>query len=99
MRETVVERYLVKRVKEHGGVAEKHVSPGRRAVPDRDVMWPGPILDWIETKAPKGVLSEAQKRDHKRRRALGFNVFVIWTKPQVDAYVQVYRTLHLLRTA
>ena len=88
MRESTVERYLVKCVKDAGGIAEKHTSPGRRGPPDRDVMWPNGELDWVETKAPKGVLSGAQERDHKRRRKMGFRVYVIWTKSQVDNYVQ-----------
>lgn len=98
MRESVVERYLVKRVKEYGGVAEKHVSPGRRGVPDRDVMWPYKAiygvafgqaeLHWVETKAPNGALSDAQKRDHARRRKMGFKVFVLWSKPLVDWYIR-----------
>jgi len=42
MLEKDIERALVQRVKELGGMAEKFVSPTRRAVPDRIVTLPGP---------------------------------------------------------
>ena len=87
MRESTVERYFVKRVKEAGGVSEKHVSPGRHGVPDRIVLWPESKIDWVELKTVGGILSPAQKRDHARRRALGQKVFVLWTKAGVDYYI------------
>ena len=77
MRESAVERALIRRVKELGGLCEKFTSPGRRSVPDRIVSLPGGRVVFVELKAPGKEPTEAQARDHKRRRALGFNVFVI----------------------
>jgi hypothetical protein len=46
VRETAVEKYLVEQVEARGGLCEKHVSPGRKGVPDRLVSWPGGYSDW-----------------------------------------------------
>jgi hypothetical protein len=91
VRETDVERYLRDAVALAGGFAEKHVSPGRNGVPDRIVSWPYGFADWVETKRPKrdgGRLESHQKRDHKRREAMGHRVWTIYTKEQADEYIE-----------
>lgn len=76
MRERDIEKALVKRVKELGGLCEKFTSPGRRSVPDRLVIFPDRII-FVELKAPGKKPTELQQRDHNRRRALGCDVRVI----------------------
>ena len=102
MRESKIEKYLRAEVAKLGGWMEKHVSPGTRGPPDNDVMWPrdfihSPIwnewnffefIEFIETKAPDGKLEVLQKRDHKRRRDMGFQVHVIWTMEQAEIYLK-----------
>lgn len=44
MRESQIEQYLVKRVKEAGGIAYKFTSPQRRSVPDRIVLLSGGLV-------------------------------------------------------
>lgn len=85
--ENYVEGYLAERVEAHGGLCDKHTCPGRRGQPDRIVTRPGGKKDWIETKAKNGRLSVLQKLDHERRRAIGDEVFVLWTREMVDDYV------------
>lgn len=81
MREKQIEMALVYRVKELGGTCEKFVSPGRRSVPDRLVILPGydepARIIFVELKAPGNKPTEAQRRDHERRRELGCEVRVI----------------------
>lgn len=77
MRESVIEKALVERVKALGGMCEKFTSPSRRGVPDRLVTLPGGRIVFVELKAPGKALSVLQERDHSRRRALGCSVFVI----------------------
>lgn len=72
-----VEQALVRRVKVLGGLCEKFTSPGRRSVPDRIVTMPGGRIIFIELKRPGAKPTEAQKKDHDRRRALGCDVRVI----------------------
>lgn len=77
MLEKDIERALVQRVKELGGIAEKFVSPTRRAVPDRIVTLPGGRIIFVELKAPGKKPTDLQARDHERRRSLGCDVRVI----------------------
>jgi hypothetical protein len=87
MRESTIEKHLVKRVKELGGEVRKVQWIGRRGAPDRLVMlpykWHGPAAYfvgrcfWVELKAP-GVKAEGyQLREHARMRAQGQLVVVI----------------------
>jgi hypothetical protein len=86
MLEKTIEAALCKRVKELGGICDKYSSPSRRAVPDRLIMLPDKTLIFVECKAPNKVPTNAQYRDHERRRAMGFDVRVISTMEQVDAF-------------
>ena len=86
MRESEIERHLVKRVKELGGECRKVQFIGRRGAPDRLVMLPAmacadrqddPLSVWIELKST-GVKPEPhQLREHARMRAMGQRVEVI----------------------
>lgn len=89
MRESDIEKYLVKRVKEAGGAVRKTQWVGHVGAPDRRVMLPGRLPVWIELKAP-GVKPEShQLREHNRMRRLGELVEVIDSMEQVDALVGV----------
>lgn len=97
--ETDVEDYLVKRVAACGGVAEKFSSPNRRNVPDRIVSWPPRLHQtmhgilrlaecvFVECKAPGEKPRTGQQRDHARRRAMGFRVYVVDTFDAVDQFI------------
>lgn len=82
-----IEAYFKRRVKAAGGLAEKHVSPGRRGPPDQLVTWPGGRIHLVELKAPKGRRSDAQIRDHARRAIYGVHVYVLYTKEMINEYV------------
>ena len=86
MLEREIERAFVKRVAALGGVAEKFTSPGRRSVPDRIVSLPGGVIIFVELKRPGAKPTELQLRDHDRRRAMGFDVRVISTMEEVNAF-------------
>lgn len=76
MLESKIEAHLVKHCKEIGALCEKFTSPQRRSVPDRIITYRGRIL-FVELKATGKKPTEAQVRDHERRRALGAEV--VWT--------------------
>lgn len=76
MLEREIEAYLVKRCKEIGALADKFCSPQRRSVPDRLITFGGRVL-FVELKATGKKPTEAQVRDHERRRAAGAEV--CWT--------------------
>lgn len=95
MRERTIEKHLIKRAKACGGDAFKTVSPGFKGFPDRLVCIPHrdqwgvpsyPRVFLVETKAPKGKLSEVQKRAHARIRNVGGAVYTVYTKEEVDAF-------------
>jgi len=86
MRESLIEKALVERVKALGGMCEKFTSPSRRGVPDRIVTLPGGKIVFVELKATGGKLSVLQQRDHARRRALGCSVLVIDSLESANAF-------------
>lgn len=79
-----IEAYLVRRVKEAGGIAYKFTSPQRRSVPDRLLLLPAGRICFVECKRPGAKPTPAQLREHERIRALGFTVEVVDTKDRAD---------------
>jgi len=86
------QEYFDKQVALAGGMTDVFdKGPGAKGRPDRVVTWPAygfARVHFVEMKAPLGHVESWQDRDHKRRRKLGCHVFIIWTKKQVDEYVQ-----------
>jgi hypothetical protein len=63
-------------------------GPGWRGWPDRMVLYDGGCAHFIELKRPKGGKFEPlQLHTHDMLRKLGFAVFVLNTKAEVDKYV------------
>ena len=95
VRESEIEKYLVKRVKELGGEVRKVKWIGRNGAPDRLVMlplWFSPkrlnVIErtiWVELKATGKVAEPHQLREHIRMRAMGQMVVVIDSLEGVDA--------------
>lgn len=97
MRESTVEKHLVKRVAAAGGIAYKFTSPARRSVPDRLSLLPVPpehreivakYVQFEECKAPGKKPTAGQLREHARLRALGFRVEVIDSIDGADRFVE-----------
>lgn len=94
MRESIIEKYLVDRVKAIGGEVRKVKWIGHRGAPDRVVMLPflcpAYICDeygtiWVELKAPGEKPEPHQAREHERMRAAGQHVVVIDSIEGVNA--------------
>lgn len=83
-RESDIEKYLVKRVKDVGGQIRKAQWIGHVGAPDRRVMLPHRHPIWIEVKAPGKTLEPHQLREHNRMRKLGELVEVIDSYEAVD---------------
>lgn len=96
VRESAIERYLVRKVRLRGGECRK--LKGRRNECDRLVLWPGvdyppnkyapPVAHFVETKAPGKKPRPGQLREHHRLRTMGFTVLVLDTKAKVDNYIR-----------
>lgn len=84
MRESQIEKHLVKRTRELGGEAEKFTSPARRNVPDRLVLFPKGVMAFVELKATGKKPTAAQLRDHQKRRSYGYRVCVLDSISEVN---------------
>jgi len=92
MRESEVEAYLVKRVKELGGEIRKVKWIGRRGAPDRYVILYGGFF--IEVKSPGERLRDEQKKEIKRLMQHGVSVWVADTPTRVDMVLEVQSGVH-----
>lgn len=93
LRESDIEKYLVKRVKELGGECRKIQFIGRPGAPDRLVMLPPKdqfapyaqdVTIWVELKAPGKKAEPHQLREHARMCKMGQRVVVIDSLAGVD---------------
>ena len=84
LRESRIEKALVRRVKEMGGVAFKFASPSCRGVPDRLVLLPDGRILFVELKAQGHKSTPLQTYQQERIRALGFDVRVVDSLEGVD---------------
>lgn len=90
MLEKTIEAYLVAQVKKRGGIPYKFVSPQRRSVPDRLVVFPGGRICFVELKQKGKKPTPLQAAEHERLRALECAVFVIDSKEGVDEWLSSY---------
>ena len=72
-----IEKKLVKRVNEVGGMALKFVSPGTSGGPDRLVLIAIGKIAFVEVKAPGEKPRPLQIRMINKIRKLGFKVYVL----------------------
>lgn len=89
MRESALERKLVREVERIGGMAPKWVSPGNRGVPDRLVILPAGRTVYVEMKAPGEALMPLQKRWRRKLQELGHEHYKIDTESDVDRFIAI----------
>lgn len=87
MKEKVVERKLVKAVRDSGGLALKFVSPGMAGVPDRLILFPEGKLVFCEVKAPGEKPRPLQVHRMEQLRALGFRVYVVDCEEKINRMI------------
>jgi len=90
MRESDVEKYLVKRVKELGGEIRKVKWVGRRGAPDRFVMVYG-LNFFVELKAPGEKPRPEQVREIELLKTREVGVYVL---DSIDAVDRLLDTMH-----
>lgn len=84
MKETEIEKKLVRKVKAKGGIAPKFVSPSYAGMPDRLVLLPGGVFAFAELKAPGMKPRPLQVSRHRLLKSLGFKVYVIDGTEQIE---------------
>jgi len=89
MLEKQIEGYLVKKVKEIGGVAYKFVSPANRGVADRIVCLPDGGVVFVEVKSATGQLSALQEQFAKDMTRLKQNYIVLKSREEVNALIEI----------
>ena len=87
VRETYVEAYLVRHVRELGGKAYKWSSPGQCNVPDRICIFPGPDIWFVEVKKPGEAPRPGQVREMARLSALKCDVTWVSSKAEIDQWL------------
>lgn len=85
MDESIVEAYLRKRTKEAGGKHRKVIYQGRSGSPDDWLFFPHGELIIVECKRPGEKPKPHQWAEINTLRRMGFTVYVVENKEQVDA--------------
>lgn len=88
MLERQVEAYLVKRVKELGGMAYKFTSPAHKGVSDRIVCLPNGQTWFVELKTEGGRLSPLQKIFAADMERMNQKYVCLWNKEQIDEFIK-----------
>lgn len=88
MLEKTVERTLLMKVREKGGLAFKFVSPGMAGVPDRVVLLPDGKIAFVELKAPGKKPRALQRYRMRQIEDLGFRVEVLDEIEQIEPFLE-----------
>lgn len=88
MKESQIERYLTNKVKEHGGLCFKFVSPGNPGVPDRIVITPAGRTIYVELKTEIGRLAKVQKWQRSELEKRGADVRVLFGMEAVKEFLR-----------
>ena len=88
MKESQIERYMVHKVKEHGGLCFKFVSPGNPGVPDRIVITPDGRSIYVELKTEIGRLANVQKWQRSEMEKRGADVRVLYGLDAVKGFLR-----------
>lgn len=91
MQEANVEKYLIRYVKDKGGLCLKFISASMRGLPDRIVILPQGKIFFVELKAKGKKPRPEQTRVHKLFSSLGVKVYTADSKGKVRSVVdEVY---------
>jgi len=88
IRESTIEKYLVKQIKNRGGQCIK--LTGNVGIPDRLILLPTSIVVFVELKTAVGKLSPKQIWWGKVVQNLGLEYKVIRSTEDVDTLVSLY---------
>lgn len=85
--EREIERKLVMKVKDRGGLALKFVSPSMTGLPDRIILMEGGLLFFVELKDKGKKPRPLQVKRIEQLRKLGFKVYVVDDEKMIDEVI------------
>ena len=85
-RESATETRLTRAVRRSGALTFK-LAPTTAGIPDRIIVWPTGVVDFVEVKADNGKVSPIQRHRIEELRERGANAFVARGFAGVDDYV------------
>lgn len=85
--EKVLERSLVEKIRQHGGICLKLQGNMYAGMPDRLILLPGGRVVFVELKSEGVKPRKLQLIRHEELRALGFKVFVIDTHEKLTQFL------------
>ena len=88
MKESYIEGYLVRKVKEQGGLCYKFTSPGNPGVPDRLIITPGGRVIFVELKTDVGRLAKIQKWQRGEMEKRGADCRVLYGMDAVKEFLK-----------
>lgn len=91
--EKEIEKYLVRQVKEFGGLCLKYSNPNMTGYPDRIVLLAHHLSFFVEVKSKGKKPTRQQELRHEQLRDLSFPVYVVDSKEQVDDIMQSWKRL------
>lgn len=88
MKEYAVEKHLVQKTQECGGICLKFISPGIAGVPDRIIILPGGKIGFAEMKAPGRRPRRLQRNVLRKMHQLGCRVCVIDNLESAENFIR-----------
>lgn len=88
MREKEIEETLIEKVKKNNGLCLKFISPSMTGIPDRIILLPGGKIGFVEVKRPGEKPRPIQKKRIRQLRDLGFKVYVLDDKKEIDGIIK-----------
>lgn len=85
--EKVLERSLVEKIRQRGGICVKLQGNMYAGMPDRLILLPGGRVVFVELKSEGIKPRKLQLIRHEELRALGFKVFVIDTHEKLTQFL------------
>ena len=86
-RESDLEKFFARKLKELGCRTDKFTSPAKRGVPDRLVILPSSDVHFVELKTVKGALTKLQAHHIADIRSRGCVALCLWGRADVEKYI------------
>lgn len=94
MRERMVERHLVERLRQIGVPCVKFVPDHMKGMPDRLILLPDEKVIWCELKTDGGRLEPIQEVRHMALRKAGQRVEIVWSPAEADKLIEEIKSAY-----